>query len=49
MQFFSFSKYKIINFDVTNEIYTEHNQKLPYISDYPSRILIIGGSRKKMY
>ena len=46
MQFFAFSKYKSINFDVTNEINTEHNQKVPYIPDHPSRILIIGGSRK---
>ena len=30
--------------DYANENNTEHNQKWPYISDHPHRILIIGGS-----
>ena len=35
----------MINFDdYENENNTEHNQKWPYISDHPYRILIIGGS-----
>ena len=35
----------MINFDdYTNENKTEHNLNLPYISDHPYRILIIGGS-----
>ena len=35
----------MISFDYyANENKTEHNQKWPYIPDYPYRILIIGGS-----
>ena len=35
----------MINFDdYTNENIIEHNSKWPYISDHPSRILIVGGS-----
>ena len=35
----------MINFDdYENENNTEQNQKWPYISDHPYRILIIGGS-----
>ena len=30
--------------DYANENNTEHNQKWPYFSDHPHRILIIGGS-----
>ena len=30
--------------DITNESNKEHNEKWPYIPDYPCRILIIGGS-----
>ena len=30
--------------DITNENNKEHNKKWPFISDYPYRILIIGGS-----
>ena len=30
--------------DYANENKTEHNLKWPYISDYPYRTLIIGGS-----
>ena len=30
--------------DYTNENKIEHNPKWPYIPDYPSRILIRGGS-----
>ena len=34
----------MINFDdYTNENKTKHNPKLPYILDYPYRIIIIGG------
>ena len=39
----------MINLDIiTNENNKEHNEKWPYIPDYPYRILIIGsyGSRK---
>ena len=36
---------KMLNLDsITNENNKEHNQKWPYIPDYPYRILIIGGS-----
>ena len=36
----------MINLDsITNEKNKEHNEKQPYISDHPYRILIIGGSR----
>ena len=36
---------KMINLDsFTNENNKKHNEKWPYISDHPSRILIIGGS-----
>ena len=39
------SKYKLINFDdVTNEIKTEHNPKLPYVPDHLCKILITGTS-----
>ena len=42
---FSFSKYKLINFDdVSGENKTKHHPKWPYISDHPCRALIIGGS-----
>ena len=35
----------MINLDsITNENNKEHNEKWPYIPDYPYRILIIGGS-----
>ena len=35
----------MINLDsITNENNKEHNEKWPYISDYPYKILIIGGS-----
>ena len=35
----------MINLDyITNENNREHNEKSPYISDHPYRILIIGGS-----
>ena len=35
----------MVNFDdYVNENKTEHNKNLPYIPDYPYRILIIGGS-----
>ena len=35
----------MLNLDsITNENNKEHNQKWPYIPDYPYRILIIGGS-----
>ena len=35
----------MINLDsITNENNKEHNEKQPYIPDYPYRILIIGGS-----
>ena len=35
----------MINLDsITNENNREHNEKWPYISDHPYRILIIGGS-----
>ena len=35
----------MINLDsITNESNKEHNEKWPYIPDYPYRILIIGGS-----
>ena len=30
--------------DITNENNKEHNEKWPYIPDYPYGILIIGGS-----
>ena len=30
--------------DITNENNKEHNEKWPYIPDYPYRILAIGGS-----
>ena len=30
--------------NITNENNKEHNEKLPYIPDYPYRILMIGGS-----
>ena len=30
--------------DYVNENKAEHNEKWPYIPDYPYRILIIGGS-----
>ena len=34
----------MINFDhYANENKTEHNLKWPYISDYPYRILMVGG------
>ena len=29
---------------ITNENNEEHNEKWPYISDHPYRIMIIGGS-----
>ena len=32
--------------DITNEINKEYNEKWPYIPDRPSRISIIGGSRR---
>ena len=36
---------KILNLDsITNENNKEHNQKWPYVPDYPYIILIIGGS-----
>ena len=36
---------KMINFDnCVNKNKTKHNKNLPYIPDYPYRILIIGGS-----
>ena len=36
--------YKMINIDnYVNENKTEHNEKWPYILDYPYRIIIIGG------
>ena len=38
------SKYKMINFDVTNGNRTKHNSKWSYISDYPYRVVIIVGS-----
>ena len=42
---FIFIHYKIIDLDsITNENNKEHNEKLPYIPDYPYRILIIVGS-----
>ena len=35
----------MINLDnIVNNNNEEHNEKLPYISDHPYRILIIGGS-----
>ena len=35
----------MINLDsITNEKHKEHNEKWPYISDHPYRILIIGSS-----
>ena len=35
----------MINLDsITNENNKKHNEKWPYISDHPYRILIIGGS-----
>ena len=35
----------MINFDeYVNEYKTKHNQKWPYILDYPYRIQVIGGS-----
>ena len=35
----------MINLDsITNENNKEHNEKWPYIPDYPYRIVIIGGS-----
>ena len=35
----------MINLDsIINENNEEHNEKWPYIPDYPYRILIIGGS-----
>ena len=35
----------MINFDnCVNKNKTKHNKNLPYIPDYPYRILIIGGS-----
>ena len=38
----------MINLDsITNENNKEHNEKWPYISDHPDRILIIGGSRSQ--
>ena len=38
----------MINLDsITNEKNKEHNEKQPYISDHPYRILIIGGSRSR--
>ena len=37
--------YKMINLDsITNENNKAHNKKWPYITDYPYRILITGGS-----
>ena len=37
----------MINLDkVVNNNNEEHNEKWPYIPDYPYRILIIGGSGK---
>ena len=30
--------------DITNKNNKEHNEKWPYIPDYPYKILIIGGS-----
>ena len=30
--------------DITNKNNRDHNKKWPYISDYPYRMLIIGGS-----
>ena len=37
--------YKIINLDsIANENNKKHNEKWPFIPDYPYRILIIGGS-----
>ena len=37
--------YKMIYLDsITNENNKEHNEKSPFIPDYPYRILIIGGS-----
>ena len=36
----------MINLDsITNENNKKHNEKWPFISDHPYRILIIGGSR----
>ena len=35
----------MINLDsITNENNKEHNEKLPYVSDHPYKILVIGGS-----
>ena len=38
------SKYRMVNFDYTNENKIEDNSKWPYILDHLYRILIIGGS-----
>ena len=35
----------MINFDsITNENNKKHNEKWPYVSDHPYRVLITGGS-----
>ena len=40
-----FIQYKVINLDsITDENNKKHNEKCPYIPDYPYRNIIVGGS-----